>query len=139
MAAKPGYVASVRVGTFKVAGMGQWSFSGFTREVLDDTEFTDTIKTFVFGIGDAGEVSFEGNFDPADSTQLLLNSAVIFNSAFTGGLGGLAFYIDSTNYWTVTTGGNILLTKANAITMERSGLGRISFAGRVSGGQMVSN
>ena len=138
MAVKVGKVASVRLGTYKIAGMGQWGLSGFTREVLDDTEFGDDIKSFVFGIGDAGEVSFEGNYDPADTTgQALLNSACENASAFSGGTVGLVFYIDNTSYWSVTTGGQILVTKATAVTMEKSGLGRISFTGKVSGGKMV--
>jgi len=134
--AKVGKIASVKLGTYSVSGMGTWTLSGYTREVLDDTEFGDDIKTFVFGIGTAGTLSFAGLYDPTDSTgQTLLNSACINASTFTGG--DLKFYIDNTSYYTNDTGSNILLTKCDAITMEKSGLGQCSFEATISGGAMV--
>jgi len=65
----------------------------------------------------------------------LLNAACIGSSLFTGG--DLRLYVDSTSYWTVDTGHNILITKAPAITMEKSGMGTVEFSAVVSGGTMV--
>lgn len=134
--AKVGKIASVKLGTYKVSGMGTFTLSGFTRDVLEDTEFGDDIKTFMFGLGTGGTLSFSGLYDPTDSTgQVLLDSACKNSSTFTGG--DLKLYIDNTSYLTVDTGGNILITKCKAITMEKNGLGQCSFEGTISGGAMV--
>lgn len=136
MAVKIGKICKVTVGASTVAEVGQYSLSGFSRDALDSTAFGDDIKEFTFGVGDAGEISFSGNYDPTDTNgQLIVDSACINGSVFTGG--DLKFYIDSTSYLTVDTGGNILITKCRAIGMDKSGLGTISFTGKCSGKKMV--
>jgi hypothetical protein len=56
-------------GSVVVAGIGEWSMTGYVPGVVDDTAFGDTVmKWNNAGIADAGEVSFSGNYDPADTT-----------------------------------------------------------------------
>lgn len=137
MASKSGRsVAGVKLGTYVVAGQGIWTFSGMTRTVLDDTAFDTTVDKYQFGRLNGGTITFSGNYDPADTTgQNLLDSAVKNASYFTGG--DLKIYIDNTSYFTVDTGGNIMMTKARAITMDKNGLGQCSFEGQTSNGVMV--
>ena len=136
MATQSGRIASVRLGTVKIAGQGTWTLSGFTREVIEEDSWDLDVKKKHFGVGDAGEVSFSGLYDALDPTgQNSLNSAVMNSSLFTGG--ALRFYVDSTSYWTATTGGSILLTKAMAVTMEKSGMGTVDFAGVINGGGLI--
>ena len=136
MATKSGRIASARISTTKIAGQGTWSWSGFTREVIEEDSWDLDIKKKHFGIGDGGEITVSGLYDALDATgQDLLNSACLNSSLFTGG--DLRLYIDNTSYWTVDTGYNILITKAPAITMEKSGMGTVEFSGVVSGGTMV--
>jgi len=42
----------VTIGANTVVGMGTWSISDGSVEEVDDTEFGDNFKTFVFGIHD---------------------------------------------------------------------------------------
>lgn len=136
MASKSGFAAKVTMGTYTIAGMGSWSMDGLSRETIEDTAFGDTVKKYVFGFMDGGSLTFEGNYDPADSTgQAILNSACVNASAL--GSGSIRLYIDNTSYWTVASNGQLLVTKANAISMEKNGLGKISFSAKVSGAAMV--
>ena len=136
MATKSGRIASVRLGTYKVAGLGTWNYGGFSREVIEEDSWNLDIKKKHFGVGDAGELTFSGLYDSADTTgQDLLNSACLNSSAFTGG--NLRFYIDNTSYWTVNTGSTMLVTKCQSITMEKSAMGTTDFTAVPSGGKMV--
>ena len=135
MAAKVGKLASVKYLGSKVAGMGTWSISGLTREILEDTEFTDDVKTFMFGLADGGTIDFNGLYDPADTTQNIFLSLLLAGTVLTWSTTApqLQLFIDSTSYWAVSSGGTILITKAAAISMDKSGLGQISFSAKVSG------
>jgi hypothetical protein len=136
MTVKVGNIASVKLGTYLIAEMGTFSISGFSREALDISAFGDTTKKFTFGSADGGEISFSGNYDPTDTSgQLLIDSACVNASVFTGQ--NLKFYIDSTSYFTVDTGGNILITKCRGVTFDKSGVGTIEFTGKVSAKPMV--
>jgi len=135
--AKPGKLASVKYNGNKIIGMGQWSLSGFTRDTLEDTEFEDDIKSYVFGLGDGGTVDFSGIYDPTDTTGMIaLDALCAAGTALTTGTAGLAFYIDSTSYYSLDAG-TMLITKSKAVSMDKSGLGQISFSAKISGGKMV--
>jgi len=136
MATKSGRIASVRIGTYKVAGQGTWSYGGFTRELIEEDSWDLDIKKKHFGVGDAGELTFSGLYDIVDATgQDLLNSACLNSSAFTHN--DLRFYVDNTSYWTVDTGFDVKVTQCHAITMEKSAMGTVDFSAAVSGGHMV--
>lgn len=130
MAAIGGRLAKVMYGANLVAGMGTWSMSGFVPDVLEATAFGDTVKTWVeAGIGDAGTVSFSGNYDPADAAgQVALNALSNLGLELTN----LYFYESTSVFWRVGAGGKIILTKFNAVTMAKNALGTISFEGKVS-------
>ncbi len=137
--AKVGKLASVKIGAAKVAGIGTWSMSGLSRETLEDTEFGDDVKTFVFGMADGGTVDFNGLYDPADTTgQLAFEAKVLAGTSWTSGAAGLCFYIDSTSYWSISGAGTLLPTKCDAISMDKNGLGQISFSCKVSGTMVLA-
>ena len=136
MATKSGRIASVRFGTTKIAGMGTWTYGGFTREIIEEDSWDLDIKKKHFGVGDSGELTYSGLYDAIDATgQDSLNSACINSSAFTGG--ALRFYVDSTSYWTCDTGQNILITKCQSITLEKSAMGTCDFSAVCDGGHMI--
>lgn len=134
-AAVAGKLAKVVYGNVKIAGLSTWSLSGYVPQTLEDTEFGDTIQSFVFGgAGDPGTVTFSGNYDPADTTgQVLFAAACKAELPLTN----LYFYETATAYWWAGTGGQILPTKCDALVMERNALGKVDFAGRISGAVMV--
>lgn len=134
MASIGGRLAKVMYGSVVIAGMGTWSMSGFVPDVQEDTAFGDTVKKWKqAGIGDAGEVSFGGNYDPADTNgQVALNALRNTDSELTN----LYFYESTSVFWRVAAGGAIVLTKFDAITMDKNALGKIDFTGKVSGKTM---
>jgi len=135
MATKSGRIASVRIAAVKVAGMGTWTLSGFTREVIEEDSWDLDIKKKYFSVGDAGTISFSGLHDPADASQITLNSACLNSSLFVSG--DIRFYVDNTKYWTVAVGGTIMITKVESITLEKSAMGTVDFEAVVEDGAMV--
>lgn len=132
-----GKFQQVTVGTYKVLGAGKYSISGLSRKTLDASEYGDDIDVFEFGTADGGTISISDVlYDPTDSTgQALLDSACLNYSKF--GSGDLRFYVNSTSYRTVASGGNILITSAYKLDSDRNGLAKCGFEGKVSGGAMV--
>ena len=141
MATKSGRIAKVEYNGNTVAGQGTWTLSGFTREVIEEDSWDLDIKKKHFSVGDAGTITFSGLYDALDATgQDLLNSACLNSSAFSGGLSNastLNFYVDNTSYWTVDTGGKILITKCESITLEKSSMGVVDFEAVVENGAMM--
>jgi len=135
MAAISGKLAKVMYGAVKVASMVTWTLSGYESQILEITEMGDTVQKFIFGgAANPGTVTFSGNYDPADTTgQISLNTACKSEIPLTN----LYFYETTTKYWAVDIGGSILVTKADAITMDRNAVGKIDFSGKVSGAAMV--
>jgi hypothetical protein len=130
MASVGGRLAKVMYGSVVVAGIGEWSMSGFVPGVVDDTAFGDTVQKWVnAGIADAGEVSFSGNYDPADT-----NGQVALNALATAdvGLTNLYFYESTSAFWRVASGGTIVLTEVGNPKFIKNGLATISFKGKIS-------
>lgn len=124
----------VMLGSVVVANIKEWSISGFVMGTLETTAFGDTIRKFVPDkTGDPGTISFTGNYDPSDSTgQLAIDALCVAGTTSTN----LYLYANTSTFWRVGSGGNIITTKAKAITMPRNGLGSVSFEGKVSGAAM---
>ena len=138
--------AKVSLGTNKVVGMGTWSLDGIQIEEFDASEFGDDWKKFEYGMKDGGSISFNGHYKPEDTTgQQALQQANLYNSKLTN----LRLYINNTSYFepcstagwfspALTTGAptpagsSVTITSFN-IGMDKSGLGTISFTGKVSG------
>lgn len=92
--------AKVTLGTDQVLGMGTWTMSGISTDLLESTEFGDEWKRYELGLKDGGDISFSGLYDKADTTgQDVLRTA---NENGTN-LTTIRFYVDNTSYWTPTT------------------------------------
>lgn len=137
MGAKVGKLASVRLGTYRVTEMGAFSIDGMTNDVLETTEFGDEFKSFEFGVGDGGTVSFNGNFDATDGNQISGQSGMVsafMNKSKFGN--ALRFYVDNTSYFTCSDDGNVsgnFLIQSIKIDYDKSGIGKISFVAKVAG------
>jgi hypothetical protein len=134
MASIGGRLAKVMYGSSVIAGLGTWSMSGFVPDIAEDTAFGDTVKKWVrAGIDDAGSVSFDGSYDPADTNgQVALNAL----KTVTTGLTNLYFYETTSVFWRVGSGGTILLDKFNVVNLAKNALGTCSFSGKVSAAAM---
>lgn len=117
----------------KFEGMGTWSINGVTADQLEDTQFGDEWKTFLYGMKDGGQVSFAGYYDKTDTTgQTAMRTANELDTELTD----LRFYVDDTSYWrpnsTGTPTSHIIITSWD-ISADKSGLVQCSFTGKVSG------
>lgn len=134
MARKYARKGKVGLGTYQVAEIGVFSLSGMVNETVEVSEFGDEFKHFDFGIGQFGEISFSGHYDPTDTNgQVLLESAWKNKSMLTD----LRCYIDNTSYWvpdlTNDSDSGVLLEEYGAIEFDVQGIGTIEFKGKVSG------
>ena len=145
MATKIGKDCAVKLAANSVVGMGTWSLSGISSDQLEDTEFGDSWKTFKFGLKDGGQVTFNGLYDPADTTgQEVLKAANLDNTDITN----LRLYVDNTSYYepcqttgywspSDTTGNPTVLSHVNItaydISADKSGLMQSSFTAKISG------
>jgi len=134
MASIGGKTAKVMYGSVVIAGIGEWSMSGFVPDVVEDTAFGDEVKSYVnAGIADAGEVTFSGNYDPDDTNgQVALNA--LADSVV--GLTNLYFYETASVFWRVKSGGTIILTQVQNPKFIKNGLATVSFTGKISGKAM---
>lgn len=134
MSAIGGKTGKVMYGAVVVANIKEWSISGFAQAVAEVSAFNDSVKTYLaVESGDPGTITFSGNYDPADSTGQIALAALVSGGV---GLTNLYLYANTATFWRVGSGGTIIPTKANAITLARNGIGTIHFEGKVSGAAM---
>ncbi len=145
MARKVGKDCKVTLGSSTVVGMGTWSVDGSSMDEFDSTAFGDNYKTYEYGCKDGGAITFDGFYDPSDSTgQIALQLANLSNTAVTT----LRLYVDNTSYYAPcqttgyfspsnTTGfgtqlSSVRITSFN-VKADKSGLLTTSFTAKISG------
>ena len=104
--------------------------SGFVPDIAEDTAFGDTVKGWKqAGIGDAGTISFAGNYDPDDTNgQVALNALQNTDAELTN----LYFYESTSVFWRVQAGGEIIVSKFGPPSMSKNGLATVAFECKVS-------
>lgn len=136
MGHKPGKLASVRLGTYKVSEMSFWSINGMTNEILEDTEFGDEFKSFMFGVCSGGTLSFTGWFDATDGTAITGQSALMSAYLNKQSLQDFRLYVDNNSYFACQNNNDALgdlLVDAVNIDFDKSGVGKINFQMHMSG------
>lgn len=129
-----GRLAKVMYGSNVIAGLGEWSMSGYVPDVQEDTAFGDTVKKWKrAGIDDAGEITFSGNYDPDDTNGQVALKAL---ESVDGGLTNLYFYESTSVFWRIQTGGEIILSKIEGPKFAKNSLATISFSAKLSGKPM---
>lgn len=133
LGAVAGMNAKVTLGSTTVLGIGSWSMSGLTVDLLETTSFGDTAKQFITGLMDYGEVTFGGIYDLSNAGgQSTLISAMMNNSK----IPDLRLYINSVSSWVPNVTGlsaaGVLITSVT-IGQDKSGLGTIEFTGKYTG------
>ena len=132
MGAKKGKNCKVTLGTDKVLGIGTYTLPGITPDELEATQFGDDYKTFLYGLKDGGQITFNGYYDPDDSTgQDVLQSALENDTNITD----IRFYIDATSYWipTTTNPASHVNVIGRDVSADKSGLMQSNFTVRLSG------
>jgi|GEM_PF-1054441 len=128
--------AKVMYGSVVLANITEWSMTGVSMTVIKkDPAFGDTVvEKEPDGVVEPGQIAFKGNYDPADRPA---GQGAIAEQLKVGAkLTNLYLYAGTNTFWRVGTGGTIIVTKADAIILPRSGMGSIEFAGEVEGAAM---
>jgi len=132
MSTKIGKDCAVKLGSAQILGMGTWNMTGVTTDQYEDTEFGDEWKTYVSGLKDGGQITFNGVYNPDDTTgQGALQTYCDEGTNVTS----LRLYIDNTSYWTPTTTNplsHVNITEWN-ISTDKAGIAQTSFTAKTSG------
>lgn len=132
-----GVNGKVMYGSVTVAEQVAWSMSGFSQPVTSaPTAFGDTgVKTYeIAELGEGGTIEFNGTYDPSDASgQAKLDTLCGLGAHITN----LYLYFNTNTYWSVGSGGYIILTKSKAPNVTRSGYPTIAYSGQVSTAAMT--
>ena len=137
MAVKIGKLAKVSLNPdglseHTVSRIGNYTLSGITVDPVECTAFGDASKAFMPGMVDPGTIEISGYYDPDDAEgQDALQTACENGTELTVGM--IKFFVDDSTYFTPKSGGCIIITKSNAVVMDKAGVGTVSFSGKVSG------
>jgi hypothetical protein len=127
-----GVFAKITIDNVTVAEMGSYTIAGFNRDTLEKTAFGDTVKKFVAGHVDGGDISFNGFYDIADTDgQKKLITCAEQNTILTPGR--LKVYVNANHYFTVGSAGTMFVTKAGGVGMDKAGIGTTDFTVKVAG------
>lgn len=134
LSGKDAYVAIMSGTTVvTIADQVSWSLGGITTPTVQaDAAFSDTCAQFEnAGPANPGTITFNGHYDPTDTDGQLAITALCVSGAHAT---GIRLYDTATSYWTSDTasGGYMLVTDAQAVTLPRNGYGTISFSAQVS-------
>lgn len=81
MAGNFGYGTALKLGSTEIANLTSISGPSYEAETIDVTAHDsadDYFRDFIAGLRDAGEVSFEGNFDPDGATHKSASGGVLY-------------------------------------------------------------
>jgi len=140
---KASFFGKVTIGDVSVLGMGTWTWSGFTRDTVEDIEFGIGIATYEMDVLRPGTISFDGNYKKDDTTgQDELRSYHINEVEMTD----IRFYVDSVSYYTpnstTAAGGGLLegeevasviITSVDPIAFSLGSVGKIGFSVQLTG------
>ena len=135
----------IALGSAEVIGMGTWSINLGSVDEFDASAFGDNWERLMYGMKRGGSITFNGHFVPADITgQGALERAFVQETDLTD----LRFYWNATQYWRpnrtagyfspeLTTGAGTPISTIRITaydgSMDKSGLGTVSFTAKVSG------
>jgi len=131
-----GKSGKVMYGSVVIANIDEWSMTGFAAPVVSaPPAFGDTgTKTYeAVDLAEGGTISFKGTYDPADTAgQLALSTVCQAGTHLTN----LYLYANTNTFWRVTAGGEIIITRVDAVTLPRNNYGTISYDAQISGNRM---
>jgi len=140
---KASFKGKVTLGDNKVLGMGTWTWSGFTRDTVEDIEFGQGIATYFRDVLRPGTISFDGNYKIDDTQGQDLLRSYHINEV---DVSDIRFYVDSVSYYTPNSttgaGGGLLegeevavalITSVDPIAFTLGSVGKIGFTVQLTG------
>lgn len=134
-----------------IAELGEWSYSGISRNMIDYTAFGDTVSKFKPGMQDPGTITFRGHYDGEDTNgqvemiTSMTSGTPIYCSSSDGYPCKLRLWanddtsFDSYGFWMMsTTAGSDGRIYINSMETDQNkdGLATISFTLKVSGAML---
>lgn len=65
----PGKISAKPESAQRILGLKEVPELGVSRETIETTTLDDKVKTYIFGLGDAGELAFKFTFDNSSATS----------------------------------------------------------------------
>jgi hypothetical protein len=135
-ATKNGLLAGVMVGNDLLLGANEYSASGSVRKTIEASEFGVDLDGFDYGSMDGGTISIPNVLsDPTSAAQAALDAAITDGTKF--GPDDIKFMRDATSYWTIGTGGYLLITKSGGRGLGRNKLETCSYEFKLDSAEMV--
>lgn len=133
---KNGLLAGVMVDSDMLLGANEYSASGSVRKTIEASEFGVDVDGFEYGSLDAGTMSVPNVLsDPTSAAQVTLDAAIASGRKFAPD--EIKFMRDATSYWTIGTGGTLLVTKSGGRGLGRNKLEICSYEFKLDGAEMV--
>lgn len=136
MAKISGKSGKVMYGSVVLANIDEWSMGGFSQPVVSAPPAFGDTGTKIYeavDLAEGGTISFKGSYDPNDAAGQQAIATVCQAGTH---LTNLYLYVNTSTFWRVSSGGEIIVTKVNAVTLPRNNYGTISFEGQVSAAAM---
>ncbi|HSW62171.1 MAG TPA: Ig-like domain-containing protein [Dissulfurispiraceae bacterium] len=135
-AIKNGLLAGVMVGSDVLLGANEYKASGSVRKTIEASEFGVAIDGFDYGSLDAGSITIPNVLsDPTSAAQAALDAAISAGTKF--GPDEIKFMRDATSYWTIGTGGYLLITKSGGRGLGRNKLETCDYEFKLDSAELV--
>jgi hypothetical protein len=135
-AIKNGLLAGVMVDSDLLLGASEYQASGSVRKTIEASEFGVDIDGFDYGSMDGGTMSIPNVLsDPTSAAQITLDAAILAGRKFAPD--EIKFMRDATSYWTIGTGGTLLITKSGGRGLGRNKLETCSYEFKLDGALLV--
>jgi len=133
MATEAGYLGKVTIATDKVAELGTWNIAGQAIELVEDSQFGDTFKSWKASVGDGGTVTFSGHYDPDDANGQTALQTLYNTKAETNEL-RLYFGDGFADFFYCKGDVTCYVSAVSDLGVDQNGLGTIEFTLKVSEG-----
>jgi hypothetical protein len=135
-ATKNGLLAGVMVGSDMLLGASEYSATGSARKTIEASEFGVDCDGFDYGSLDPGTITIPNVLsDPTSAAQAALDAAITAGTKF--GPDEIKFMRDETSYWTIGTGGYLLITKSGGRGLGRNKLETCSYEFKLDSAELV--
>ena len=133
---KNGLLAGVMVDSDMLLGASEYQASGSVRKTIEASEFGVMIDGYDYGSMDGGTMTIPNVLsDPTSAAQLALDAAILSGRKFAPD--EIKFMRDTTSYYTIGTGGTLLITKSRGRGIGRNKLETCNYEFKTDGAELV--
>jgi len=143
--AKAGYKGKIYINDAQIGGIMTWSYSGETRELIDDSPLGQEHNTHIVGPYEGGEITFSGKLLLHSSNELYgqkelkdwwINGTELTNVKLYYDYSGSDYLEPDSD---LSPASFVTITKYNEVSCDRGGLVTIAVTAKVAGRLKDSN